>query len=381
MRKLHITYVTTGLNIGGAEMMLYRLIASTDRSSFDVSVISLIDKGSIGAQIASLGVPVFALGLHSLLALPKAVLRLRQKLADLQPDLIQGWMYHGNLFGILAAGLTGNFPVVWGIRQSLYDLHSEKGTTAAIIRLSALMSSLPRQIIYNSRISAEHHEAIGYAKDKRLIIPNGFDCTTFHPSSTARNKLLRELAEDADILLIGLIGRYHKAKDHGNFIQAATLIIATHPEVRFVLVGSGVNWENQALRTAIESTGNARAFHLLGERRDVPDIMAGLDIVVSSSCTEAFPNVVGEAMACGVPCIVTDVGESARIVEDTGIVVPPRNPVALALAMQQVIRISTTERKLLGMRARQRIENCYSLDSVAEQYQLLHHTIMDSRTA
>jgi glycosyltransferase involved in cell wall biosynthesis len=286
-------------------------------------------------------------------------------------------MYHGNLAGQLTRGFVPKpVPVLWSVRNSLYSLGYEKSITETLIQLCAKLSYLPNKVIYNSKISAKQHEKVGYRMDKSVVIPNGFETEIFTPSEEAVSDVRRELAIPLNTLLIGLIGRYHPVKDHPTFLQAAALLLKNYPDltVQFVLSGAEVDCDNQSLCGLVKELGLVDRIHLLGERQDIPRLTAALDIASCSSYTEAFPNVIGEAMSCGVPCAVTDVGDSAWIVGNTGRVVPPRNPEALANAWKDLIDQAAEGREVLGKAARARIIEYFSIDSVVAQYESLYES-------
>jgi glycosyltransferase involved in cell wall biosynthesis len=267
--------------------------------------------------------------------------------------------------------------VVWNVRQSLADLTNERWLTRWVIRANAWLSARPSAIIYNSHTSARQHEAFGFAASLTRIIPNGFDTNLFHPDASARANVRRELGLGDDVVLIGLIGRYHPMKDHRMFLRAAALLAQGCPDVRFLLAGADVDAANPALATMIAESGIGDRVSLLGERDDTPRLNAALDIAGSASAwAEGFSNVVGEAMSCGVPCVVTDVGDSARIVGDTGIVVAPRDPQALANAWRRLISLGLEGRRALGARARQRVIDQFSLGAVVRQYEDLYDSLL-----
>jgi glycosyltransferase involved in cell wall biosynthesis len=282
-------------------------------------------------------------------------------------------MSHGNLAAQLAGAFApGAVPVLWNVRRSLYSLEHEKLRSKVVIKLGARLSGLPAKILYNSKIGAVQHSDFGYRADKTLIIPNGFDTELFAPSAEARSGVRFELGVAENTILIGLVGRYSPMKDHANFFQAAALLLKSHPSVRFILSGRGVDRENQDLGL-VRSLGIAERVHLLGERHDMPRLTAALDIASSSSAyDEGFPNVVGEAMSCGVPCVVTDVGDSAWVVGETGRVVPPRNPEALYAAWREMVEMGAAARRELGMRARQRIKAQFSIEKIVQRYEEIY---------
>ena len=363
------------LDIGGAEMMLFKVLSQTDPESFSHKVLSLMDKGTLARSIETLDVPVYTLGIRQGgVPTPVSIWKLVDLVRKLRPNILQGWMYHGNLAALFAgAMIPGQAKVVWNIRQSIYALRKEKKLTSLLIRFGARFSSKPVRIIYNSRVSLGQHARIGYSAKKSLVIPNGFDCERFMPDKKIRAGFRASLGLDNDGIVIGLIARYHPMKDHANFLRAAGILKKRCPDVHFAMAGRCIDQNNDKIVAQIRHAGIDGQTHLLGERRDIPEAMAALDIASSSSAwAEAFPNVIGEAMACGVPCVVTDVGDSAWIVGDTGIVVPPQNPEALAKGWETLIKMRQTDRAKLGKAARDRIKDKYSLPRITRLYETLY---------
>ena len=359
-------------------MMLFKLLSRIDRDKFEPVVLSLMGRDSFGDRIAALDIPVHTLeinpGKPSLQKLTKSISLVRQE----QPDIIQGWMYHANFVAQLAKFLAfKSIPVVWNIRHSLYSCDYEKKSTAAIIRLLSKLSNFPVKIIYNSQVGAIQHQKIGYQSHKTLVIPNGFDVNLFQPSSENRLSLRQELGLAEDTFLIGRICRYHPMKDHDCFLRAAALLLQDFPELHFVLAGTEVDEHNLNLNQLITELNIGERVHLLGERQDVSRLTSALDLATSSSYFgEAFPNVIGEAMACEVPCVVTDVGDSAAIIGKTGKVVPPQNPQALAEGCKELILLGAEGRKTLGEKARQKVVKYYSLDAIVAQYEHLYSQVV-----
>jgi glycosyltransferase involved in cell wall biosynthesis len=379
MRKLKVVHVITGLNQGGAETMLQRLLSKTDRDRFDPSVVSLMNGGTLAPVIKKMDIPVYYVdmkrGRPSLQALWKLVHIVRET----NTDLIQGWMYHGNLAGQAAAMLSRHrIPVLWSIHHAVPCIANESRNTAAVIRLCGWMSRLPARIVFVSHAGRSWHEALGYCSRKGCVISNGFDISEFVPSPAARLSVRTEVGLPNGSLLIGLFGRYHPMKDHANFLRAAAMMVERGSSVHFLLAGAEIDPSNPILRGLVEELGLLGRVHLLGERRDMPRLMAALDIAALSSYSEAFPLVVGEAMSCGVPCVVTDVGDTAALVDGTGIVVPPRDPHALANAWQRLLAMGPGGRGELGLSARRRIEEHYSLVAVVRQYEHLYSSVSPS---
>lgn len=371
---MRVMHVITGLSTGGAETMLLKLLSAASGSMEHV-VVSLGEEGTIGPRIAALGVPVHCLGLRRNAPNPFRALSILPLARRIGPQLIQGWMYHGNLMASMAAlALRHKPPVLWNIRQTVYDLRRERWPTAKFIRLGARLSSRPAAIIYNSQTSATQHESLGYGAEKRVIIPNGFDCQLLRPDEAARKAVRTELGIADDTVLVGLVARYHPMKDHVGFLQAAAMIARSYPQTRFVLAGAGVSSTQPELVKAIQQNELWDCV-MLGERSDIPRLNNAFDIGCSASAWgEGFSNSIGEAMACGVPCAVTDVGDSAYIVADTGLLAPPHAPEVLAKAIAGLIEIGRSGRRQLGTKARQRIETEFSLPAIVRRYEDLYLT-------
>jgi glycosyltransferase involved in cell wall biosynthesis len=371
---MRLVHVITGLAVGGAETMLRKLLCVTDRERFDPVVVSLIPGGEIGDLLKADGIPVLNAGITGLADLPGGIWRLRALARDLEPRIIQGWMYHGNLAASLMAAFSpGNPGLFWNIRHSVDDLRNEKATTRFVIRLGSRFSGQPRRIIVNSSASVGQHVGLGYRADKCLMIPNGFDTAALRPDPRARLALREELGIDGTAPVVGMVARRHPMKGHEDFLEACAMVAVGNPDARFVLAGRGVTMEDPGLAKSAAAPELAGRVHLLGQRGDAASLMAGLDVLcLSSRFGEGFPNVLGEAMSCGVPCVSTDVGEAAAIIGPVGEVVPARDIAALAAGITKILTMADDERAALGDAARQRIVDRYSLGEVARRYEELY---------
>jgi glycosyltransferase involved in cell wall biosynthesis len=373
---IKLTHIITTLDTGGAEMMLHKLLARIDHSKFSCAVIGLTTPGRMGERMQELGVPVRTLGMRRGIPNPFGVMKLARWLRASHPHVIQTWMYHADLIGGLANRFSLRAPLVWNIRHSNLDPKLNKRMTLWTIKACARFShALPHRIVLNSEAARCNHQTMGYGAHKMTVIPNGFDTSAFQPDAAARASVRRELNISAGAFLIGMVGRFDPQKDHHNFVQAAGLLLPANPETHFLLCGEKINWENRPLRQWIRDTGAPQNFHLLGRREDVPRLLAALDIAASASAGESFANAVGEAMACGVPCVVTDAGDSALIVGGTGRVVPIQTPGALARAWQELMEAGPEVRQRLGHAARNRIEQHFSLPAVVGQYEKLYQEL------
>ncbi len=371
---MRVAHVITGLELGGAEMMLFKLLSTMDRAVFEPLVISLIPPGPMGPRIGALGVRVETLDLRRGLPTAGAVVRLVRLLRAFRPDLIQTWMYHADLLGGLVLPLvragSGRPRLVWNIRQSDLDPRQTRRATRIVARLNAGLSRLaPDRILCCSERAREVHLALGYRHGILSVIPNGFELERFRPDAQARVTLRDALAIPAETPLVGLVARFDPQKDLPTFLRAAAVVRAARPDCRFLLCGPGMDAANPQLMGWMADARLGDAVSLLGPRADTPHVFAALDLLVSASAYgEGFPNVIGEAMACAVPCVVTDVGDSALIVGETGRTVPPRDPPALAAAIGSLLAEGPDALADRGRVARARIAAHYALPLIAARY-------------
>ncbi len=375
---MRLVHVITGLELGGAETMLYRLLRAMDPERSKPAVIALAPAGPMAERIAALGVPVTALGMTAGRPAPGGLWRLATSLRALAPDLVQTWMYHADLLGGLTARLVTRAPVVWGLHNSNLDPRGTRLHTRATVKACARLSRrVPRRILSCSAVAARLHQDLGYDPARMVVIPNGFDLDDFHPDDAHHAAVRGELGLAPDSVLIGLFARFHPQKDHATFIAAAARIAQTWPAARFILAGPDVTGDNPELAALIAASGAAGRFHLLGARTDMPRLTAALDLACTSAAFgEAFPLVIGEAMACAVPCVVTDVGDSALLVGATGRVVPPGDPGALAAAIDSVLVLDPGARRALGAAARAHIQAHYAMPAIAARYQALYDAVV-----
>lgn len=369
---LRTTHLITTLDADGAQLALARVLRQLGDRASATDVISLTPEGRVAEILRESGIRVRSLGMRGGIDTPAAIVKLARWLRRERPQVFVTWLYHANLLGSLAARLGGQPPVVWNIAHGNFEPQHAKRQTGIVIRLGAqLARRAPRQIVFCSSQSRTLHCRHGYPAERSILIPNGFELNRFRPSPGARRDVRRELRLPADAPLIGLVGRFHPDKDHETFAEAAGRVATHRPDVRFLLCGRGISTENGPLMRMLGRAGVTPRCRLLGPRDDVPRVMAALDVYVSSSATEAFPLVLGEAMASGVPCAVTDVGDSAVVVGDSGRLVPPREPAALADACLDLLALPREARHDLGRLARIRIARHFDLRRTAER----HHAV------
>ncbi len=340
--RIRILHIINDLALGGSEIALCRLLSLTDRSLFDPVVIFLREPSTLRTRIEALGIPVLGAGMKKPIPSLASIWALTKLVRKVSPDLIQGWMYHGSL---------------------------------AVIKLCALLSGRANGIVFVSYSSRWQHESYGYSRKNNWVIPNGFDVCSLASRPLVRSSLRENLGFSEDALIIGHVGRFHPSKDHVTFLRAAAMLALEHSDVQFVLCGSGVDSNNPTLINLCRELNLIGRAHLLGERADAESLIAGFDVLTSSSQSEACPNVIGEAMACGVPCVVTDIGDMPRMVGSTGHIVPPGDPMAMAQSWKHLIELGAEGRLALGFAARERAINHFSLDSVVHQYESLYRVL------
>lgn len=364
--RLRVVHVIAGLGDGGAEMVLVRLLRA-DRGHEHV-VISLTDEGRHGPALRSGGVAVHVLGQRRGRFSPSAWLHLARLLRGLRPDVVQTWMYHADLLGGLAARAAGVRAVAWGV----HSVGVDSAATRLVVRLCALASRcVPRRIVCVSQAGARLHATLGYVRERLVVIPNGYDTAAFAPDAVAREALRRQWGLGPDTAVLGLVARWNVLKDHATLLAAfAGLRAPAGVDCRLVLAGVGLDAGNAELADLLERHGLSGRVLLLGPRADAAAVMSALDVHVLSSRVEAFPNVVAEAMSCGTPCVVTDVGDAALIVGDTGWVAPPGDPAALAAAIGSALaaRADGPGWSRRRQAARARIVDNFGLEAVVERY-------------
>lgn len=378
-QRIRVTHVISGLELGGAETMLCRLLGASDRSRFDHTVISLSSFGTLAPRIAALGIEVRAIGMSRGRLQARPLGRLARSLASRRSHVVHTWMDHANLLGGLLARATGGArvaggtKVVWGVHGSLHPTESKRSSQITARACAATARRVPHRVVSCSQRLAEMLVEQGYDPGRTIVIPNGFDLSWFRPDPERGRALRRQLNVGAGETIVGIAGRHHPQKDHRGFIRAAGTVAQARADVRFLLCGSGIDAANRELIGWIAEAGIAEACMLLGPVSDMRGVFNAIDLLVcSSSFGEAFPLVLGEGMACGLPCVTTAVGDAAAIVGDTGRVVPIRDPAALAGAILGSLSMPPSQRTAAARAARARIEERFDLASVTRSFEKLY---------
>lgn len=378
VQLIRVVHVIAGLERGGAEASLVQLVMRMNPARFHGTTVSLTGDGALGPAIRAAGIEVHALGLRRGMVDPRGLWRLARLLRALKPDLVQTWMYHADLLGLLASGLAGRKPVVWNVRCSDMDFTRYSRLTRLVVWILTRLSPLPAAAVVNSEAGKRLHESLGYRPRRWELIPNGFDTEKFRPDGEAPARLRAMLNIDRGAVIVGHVARVDPMKDHAGLLEAAAKLAGMRPSAHFVLVGAGT----EELEATVQKLGLAGRVRLLGERDDVASLMPGFDLLcLSSAFGEGFPNVLGEALACGVPCVTTDVGDAAAVVQDSGRIVSPGDPAALAAALLDLIDAGPAARAELGRAGRERVVDAYALPRMVARYEELYAELAAANTS
>ena len=364
---LRIIHIITTLDHGGAEAMLYKLLCSIDKRSYNIKVICMRDKGYYGNLIQDQGIEVFALNI-TLFSAFSALLKAIKICAN--ADIIHTWMYHADLLGFLVSKLSATKKLIWSIRHS--DFVNDKKSTFIIAKTNSVLSRWVDCVLVNSKRGRNIHIDIGYCNDNMLVIPNGFDLQKFRYIPNARSKLIADLGTGA-CPLVGFVARWHKMKGHEVLFKAVQSLVRRGFQFKLVLCGEGIHPSNVEINELLDQFQLYPNVRLLGCRNDIVEIISAMDVFVLASVSgEGFPNVIGEAMACEIPCVVTDVGDSASIVGDTGIVVKPGDSSALAEGLLKMLSLTYEQRREIGERARMRITSLFDIEKIVKQIERMY---------
>ncbi|KGF72370.1 group 1 glycosyl transferase [Neosynechococcus sphagnicola sy1] len=358
---IKIVFLIRSLDFGGSQTQLVTLVKALDPTEFEVTVICFYSEGTLATTLVESGIRVLSLEKRGRWDLGRFYGRLSGYLHQIQPQILHSYLSDPNLLVILLKPWFPRIAIVWGIRTAQDNLRQYSWFIRLLFWLECRLAGFADLIIANSQAGRAFHIAQGFPAAKTITIPNGIDCDLFQPDPQGRVKLRTLWGIPDSVILIGLVGRLDPLKDHPTFLKAAALLCQQRRDVHFVCIGSGLDTADQLQQLATDLE-IADRITWSAARTDVPEVQNALDIATSCSTSEGFSNVITEAMACGVPCVVTDVGDSAWIVGKTGIVVPPADPQALAAGWQACLAM---DRQHLGQLARARIIQHLSVQQLA----------------
>ena len=373
---MRVVHIITCLDIGGAEMMLKRLLLAGVKSDVVETVVSLTTLGPIGLELQRAGIDVEFLKLDkSAIGAVTKFFKLVLLLRRLKPDVVQTWMYHADLFGGLAARLAGCKNVVWGIRGTFTPIG--RPSTHRIMQLCARLSSfLPSKIICVAEAARRSHIEYGYKADKMQVIHNGLDFSNFQPT-TEPAVIRAQWGFTAQQQLLGSVGRFHPDKGQDLLIKAFSELSVDYPELKLVLVGRGCDYDNNTLVEMIAAADIENKVLLLGERSDVASCLSAFDMYCMPSRTEGFPNGLAEAMAAGLPAVATDVGDAKLMAAET-VIYAAAEVTSLHQSLKQLCQLDQVASSQLGQAAAQRVRDLFSIQAIRQRYDQLYKSMMES---
>ncbi len=367
--RRRVIHLITGLDVGGAELYLLRLLSQLDANLIESKVICLRSVGVVGERMKQLGIAVEGLEMQPSKPTLTGFLKLIRILMNEKPDVLMTWLYHADLMGLLAGKLTGVKNIIWNIRSADMDMSQYHPLSAWVVRLCTFLSGFPSVIFVNSRAGLTAHQQAGYRPRRWEWIPNGVNVDEFLPNKKAAGLLRKSLNLPLNTPLVGMLARVDPMKDHATFLRAARKVAELQPKVHFLLAGEGCVPENGQLSHLINENQLQGKIHLIGLRQDVSALFAGLDVYLSSSITEGFPNAIAEAMACGVPVAATDAGDSAYLIGETGLITPVGNAQALAESCLFLLNETKLNKQNRRGLTRKRIVENFDLRHSVKKYQ------------
>ena len=367
---MQVLHIITGLGDGGAEALLYRM-CKFDKEHNHI-VISIMDEQKYGPLLKEIGVVVYTLSFPKGKIKFSGFFKLYRLIKQIKPDVVQTWLDHADMIGGIVARLAGIKNIVWGVHHTALVKGESKLSTIFISKINVFLSYfIPKKIIYCAQESKKAQEKIGYKKAKGVVVLNGYDIEGFTQNDYLSAEVRNDLSINADSFLIGHVGRDDPQKDLSNLIEAFALLNQKKLDFDAVIVGANLDNNNRDLLSMLNKNGLSKYVHLLGRRDDITAIMNGIDLFVLSSKSEAFPNVLNEAMLCGTPCVTTDVGDAGKIVRDTGWVVRPKDSEALANAIIKASEEKESNKSIWLQRkiaCRKRVIENFSLEKMVKEY-------------
>ena len=367
---MKIFHLINSLGAGGAERVLSNLCIN-DKNNTHV-ICTLLGEDEYSYQIKNNSIRVYHLNILKNKLSFLNIFQLYLILKKENPEILQSWLYHSDLIGSIFGTICGIKKIIWNIRHTDISSLNMKNSTKILVRICAIISKfVPNKIIYCSKISLKEHEMIGYNKKKSHLIYNGVDINIFKP--TRQNKDKKALKSKKDIFKIGMVARFNHYKNHIGLIDVMKLLELNDIKFHCYLIGKNIDSKNKILVDYIHKLGISNKFSLLGYKDNMPDILNMLDLHILLTYSESFPNVIAEAMSCGVPCISSNEGEAKKIISKNGYILKGNNKKEVFDKIIQIINIkkNNSEWVKLKRNCKMHIEKNFSLQLMIDNYNRL----------
>ncbi|WP_170007321.1 glycosyltransferase [Bacillus fonticola] len=368
-----IIHIISGLGSGGAENMLLKLLKYSDKDKYYHEVISLKDEGIMGEKIKAEGIKLHSLNLNKK-NLFTSLIKARNICKEF--DIVDTWLYHADIFGLIISKILLKKKLIWNIRHSNLDKDANTSTVLKIVKLNSILSKYVNRVTYNSNRALENHLRAGYSACKSKIIPNGFELNKFKFDLALRSKVRQDLCIGEKEIVIITVGRWNIQKDYYTLFKALKELRNQNRHFKMIMVGTNLDDSNIELKDLINQYNLKENIILLGRRNDIPALLSSSDIYISSSMGESFSNAIGEAMACELYCVVTDVGDSKIILGNTGITIPPKNPLALTDSLVSYFSYLHSNGLEKNTQARERVIENYDIRAIIKLFELNYDEVI-----
>ncbi|QBL09811.1 glycosyltransferase [Rheinheimera sp. D18] len=373
---MKVCHVITSLDIGGAELVLYRLLSAQRDNVADVSVITLRPEGALAAKLRDAGFQVYSLNVSGLFSLASAVIKLVKLLQVIKPEVVQSWLYHADFIASLSSFWLKDIRYVWGIHTC--QLPKGNPATWLIMKCCAFLSHrVPDKIVCVAKAAQQLHVRSGYAANKISVIPNGFAVSEYAPEPGLRQALRRELQLPSSAVIVGIIARWHADKGQDLMLEAIKHVQIANPDVIFLFVGRGCDADNTAMEQLVKACPYPEKILALGERSDIPALLNTIDVFCMPSRTEAFPLALGEAMCAALPVVATNVGDVEYMTGNLVTLAKPADSASLAECLSGILANSAEYRAQLGQNLHKRVSEHFSIEQMVKRYQQLYSSLQN----
>ena len=368
---IKILNIINSLEVGGAEIMLQKILINTDDTKFKHIIVTLKSKKKLLNDFKSKNIEIHSLKINNFVNFLKSFKSLLEIVKNINPDYILTWLHPSDFYGLFIKFMYPEVTLIWNIRCSklIYPIVDFKNIL--LVKILSKLSKYPDLIISNSFSGIKEHLRLGYKPKEIKVIPNGFDMKIYSSNNSFRKLNRRKFTLNQNDFVIGFVGKYNRIKGIEKFILTANIALKKFSNWKFVLMGRDLTYENNELVNQLKKYKILKNFRLLGERQDVNKILCSFDILSLTSSSEGFPNVIGEAMSCGVPCVSTDVGDCKLIIDETGIISKNHKPQHIFNDWLSIYKMLKNDSSKLKKSARARIKKYYEINFIIKQYEKL----------